>query len=141
MNTNRNMNAGEQELQVQERQDAQSAGEHTQDGPCYAPPVDIFETETEMVVLADMPGVRPEDVDIGLEEGVLSIRGRFTAETVESGRLIMQEYAPGHYLRRFTVAESIDQEGIAASLADGVLRVRLPKARPARPRKIAVTAG
>lgn len=141
-----NMNANNQELQIQERQDAQTAGEHTQDGPCWAPPVDIFETEAEMVVLADMPGVRPEDVDISLEEGVLSIRGRFTgaagiSSTAESGRLLMREYAAGHYLRRFTVAESIEQESIAASLADGVLRVRLPKARPARPRKITVTAG
>lgn len=137
------MNTNDQELQVRERRDAQTAGEHTQDGPCWTPPVDIFETGAEMVVLADMPGVRPEDVDIALEEGVLSIRGRFpgASEPAESARPLMREYEPGHYLRRFTVAESIDREGVAASLADGVLRVRLPKARPARPRKIAVTPG
>ncbi len=130
----------EQELKVQEKHSAQTQGESTKDEPCYAPQVDIFETEHEMVVVADMPGVRPEGVDISLEDNVLTIRGRREADA-RGGRQILEEYAPGHYLRRFTVAESIDQEHIAASLADGVLKVRLPKAAPAQPRKIVVSAG
>lgn len=131
----------EQKLQVQEKHNAQSAGEHTRKEPCYAPPVNIFETEKEVLVLADMPGVPPEGVDISLEDSVLTIQGKRPAEEEPDGRQVLAEYAPGHYLRRFTVAESIDQGSIAASLADGVLTVHLPKAVPAQPRKIAVSAG
>ena len=130
----------EQELQVQERQHAHTAGESTKDEPCYAPQVDIYETEREVYVEADMPGVPADAVEISLEDSVLTIQGRRAAEARE-GRLLLEEYVPGHYLRRFTVAETIDQEGIEASLADGVLKVRLPKAEPANPRRIAVKAG
>jgi len=130
----------EQELQVQERQNAHTAGESTKDEPCYAPQVDIYETEREVYVEADMPGVPADAVEISLEDSVLTIQGRRAAEA-RDGRLLLEEYVPGHYLRRFTVAETIDQEGIEASLADGVLKVRLPKAEPAKPRRIAVKAG
>ena len=129
----------EQELQVQERQDAHPE-EATKDEPCYAPQVDIYETEREVFVEADMPGVPADGVEITLEDGVLAIQGRRAPEARE-GRALLEEYVPGHYLRRFTVAETIDQEGIEAGLADGVLRVRLPKAEPAKPRKIAVKVG
>ena len=68
----------EQELKVQEKHSAQTQGESTKDEPCYAPQVDIFETEHEMVVVADMPGVRPEGVDISLEDNVMpAAAGRF----------------------------------------------------------------
>ena len=130
----------EQELQVRERQDAHTANESTKDEPCYAPQVDIYETDSDVFVEADMPGVAADGVDISLEDGVLAIQGRRAAESRE-GRMLLEEYAPGHYLRRFTVAETIDQEGIEATLADGVLKLRLPKAAPAKPRKIAVRAG
>lgn len=130
----------EQELRVQERQDAHTADESTKDEPCYAPQVDIYETDSDVFVEADMPGVAADGVDISLEDGVLVIQGRRAAESRE-GRMLLEEYAPGHYLRRFTVAETIDQEGIEATLADGALKLRLPKAAPAKPRKIEVRAG
>ena len=130
----------EQELQVRERQDAHTAGESTKDEPCYAPQVDIYETARDVFVLADMPGVTAEGVEISLDDGVLAIQGRREPEARE-GRMLLEEYVPGHYLRRFTVAETIDQEGIEATLADGVLKVRLPKAEPAKPRRIEVKAG
>lgn len=85
-------------------------------------------------------GVLPDGVDLSLEDNVLTIQGR-REEEKHGGRMVLEEYEPGHYLRRFTVAKTIDQEHIEASLADGVLRVRLPKAAPAQPKKIAVKIG
>ena len=127
----------EQELKVQEKQNARTQGETTKNETYYAPQVDIYETEKEVIVVADMPGVEPDGVDLSLEDNVLTIQGR-RVEEKHSGRMVLEEYEPGHYLRRFTVAETIDQEQIEASLSDGVLRVRLPKAAPAQPKKIAV---
>ena len=129
-----------QELKVQEKQSARAQGDHTKNEIYYAPQVDIYETEQEVVVVADVPGVLPEGVDVSLEDNVLTIQGRRDVEQ-HGGRMVLEEYEPGHYLRRFTVAETIDQERIEASLADGVLRVRLPKAAPAQPKKIAVKIG
>ncbi len=130
----------EKQLQVQEKQSARIQGETTKNETYYAPQVDIYETEKEVIVVADMPGVQPEGVDLSLEDNILTIQGR-REEVAHSGRMVLEEYEPGHYLRRFTVAETIDQEGIEASLADGVLRVRLPKTAPAQPKKIAVKIG
>ena len=130
----------DQELKLQERQAARTSGETTKNEAYFAPHVDIFESDQDVTVIADMPGVTPEGVELSLEDGVLTIEGHRTSPK-QSGRSILEEYEVGHYLRRFTVAETIDQEHIEASLADGVLRVRLPKAVPAQPRKIEVKLG
>ena len=102
--------------------------------------MDIFESEEEVTVIADLPGVTAEGIDLSLEDNILTIQGRRTLPA-QTGRVILEEYESGHYLRRFTVAETIDQDRIEASLADGVLRVRLPKASPAQPRRIEVRLG
>ncbi|MDR2549263.1 MAG: Hsp20/alpha crystallin family protein [Desulfobulbus sp.] len=130
----------EQELKVQEKKTARPGGENTKNETYFAPHVDIYETDREVTVIADMPGVTVEGVDLALEDNILTIQGH-RAPQAQPGRIILEEYEIGHYLRRFTVAESIDQEKIAASLADGVLTVRLPKAVPAQPRKIEVKLG
>ena len=131
---------GEQELKVQEKKAARPGGESTKNETYFAPHVDIYETEREVMVVADMPGVRVEGIDLALEDNILTIQGH-RAPQEQSGRIILEEYEICHYLRRFTVAESIDQEKIAAALADGVLTVRLPKAVPTQPKKIEVKLG
>ena len=130
----------EQELKVQEKKAASPGGESTKNETYFAPQVDIYETDREVTVIADMPGVTVEGVDLALEDNILTIQGR-RAPQGQPGRIILEEYETGHYLRRFTVAENIDQEKIAAALADGVLTVRLPKAMPTQPRKIEVKLG
>ena len=130
----------EQELKPQERKAASPAGEATKNETVFAPHVDIFENEQEVTVIADMPGVTPEGIDLALEDNILTLQGRRTLPR-QTGRVILEEYESGHYLRRFTVAETIDQDRIEASLAEGVLRVRLPKAWPAQPRRIEVKLG
>ncbi|ADW17942.1 heat shock protein Hsp20 [Desulfobulbus propionicus DSM 2032] len=130
----------EQELKIQEKKAAQHDGETTKSETYFAPHVDIFETDKEVTVIADVPGVTSEGLDLSLEDNVLTIQGH-RLPPPHHGRLILEEYECGHYLRRFTVAETIDQNNIEASLVDGVLRVRLPKAGPAQPRKIEVNIG
>ena len=130
----------EQELKVQEKKAAQPGGERTKNETYFAPQVDIFESDHEVTVIADMPGVAVEGVDLALEDNILTIQGHRTPQG-QPGRIILEEYEIGHYLRRFTVTEIIDQEKITASLADGVLTVRLTKAVSAQPRKIEVKLG
>lgn len=130
----------EQELKIQEKKAAQLNDERTKNELYFAPHVDIYETEQEVAVIADMPGVTVDGIDLSLEDNILTIQGHRPPQK-QSGRVILEEYEIGHYLRRFTVAETIDQDRIEAALSDGVLTVRLPKAKPAQPRKIEVKLG
>jgi HSP20 family protein len=130
----------EQELKIQEKKTVNQGGETTKNETYFAPHVDIFETEKDVIVIADMPGVASESIDLSLEDNILTIQGH-RAPQKQMGRTLLEEYESGHYLRRFTVAETIDQEKIEASLADGVLRLRLPKVGPAQPKKIAIKIG
>jgi len=112
--------------------------EQTRPGPVYSPAVDIFEHESAITVLADMPGVRPQDLDIDLRENVLTLRARVTPPEAEEQTLVVREYEPGTFFRQFTLGSTIEQSRIDAKLRDGVLRLELPKAEKARPRQIAV---
>jgi len=129
----------EKELQVQEKQMVTQEGETTKPDKYFIPAVDIFEDDEKVTVVAEMPGVKNTGVDVALEDDVLTIRGERMPEKID-GRVLLQEYESGSYLRRFTVAETIDQDKIHAVMRDGLLRVELPKAAPAKPRKIKVEA-
>ncbi len=94
------------------------------------PRVDILETEHEYLVLADLPGVKPEDVDIRFEKGELTVVGRRPA-----GRT----YEATAYQRTFTVSDSIAADKIAAELKHGVLTIHLPKIEAVKPRRIVVS--
>jgi len=128
------------ELQRVEKQESSELAEQTREGRVFTPPVDIFESEGAIIVLADMPGVRPEDLRIDLREGRLTMTG--TVKVPEDGKeeLVYREYDTGTFYRQFTISDVIDQDKIAAKLSDGVLRLELPKADKAKPRKIQVTA-
>ena len=128
----------EQQLKVQHKQEVQHRGETTKSEKYFIPAVDIYETEEDVTVIAEMPGVAANGVDVTLEDDVLTIRGRMETEKPANARTLLQEYESGNYQRRFTVAETIDQEKIKASMNNGMLTVILPKTAPARPRKIEV---
>lgn len=131
----------EKELKVQQKQEVEQKGEATKREKYYIPAVDIFETEDDVTVVAEMPGVTAQGIDVTLEDDVLTIRGTKQEQNMGStGRVLLREYEPGNYMRRFTVAETIDQEKIKATVNNGMLRVVLPKAEPAKPRKIEVQA-
>ncbi|MGE0087757.1 MAG: Hsp20/alpha crystallin family protein [Desulfococcaceae bacterium] len=130
----------EKELQVQEKQQVASPAEQTRPGMIFTPAVDIFETEKELVLLADMPGVKTEDLDIDLRENTLSLSGEVRPFEGADEQNVLAEYAVGKYYRQFTLSEVIDQERIDAKLDKGVLRLTLPKVEKAKPRKIAIKA-
>jgi HSP20 family protein len=111
-------------------------GERTRTRPVFAPRADIYETQDNVVLLIDMPGVAPDAVDITLENRTLAIYGYAKDQQRQNYRQVYAEYDGGDYERVFTLSEDIDREGIEASQKDGVLRLVLPKAAPAKARKI-----
>jgi len=129
------------ELQVKDKQEVGSPAEQTRPGIVFTPDVDIFEDERQITLLADMPGVGPDDIMIDLNDNVLSISGE--VKPFEGGEEsdVLVEFEIGRYFRQFTLSEVIDQGRIEAKHENGVLRLNLPKAEKAVPRQITVTAG
>lgn len=106
-----------------------------------SPAVDILETERDVLVLADMPGVNEKNVDIDLHGNSLTIKGQREATVPAGMELLRAEYQPEYrYERQFTIGEAIDQEKITAAMKDGVLRLTLPKVKELSPRRIEVKA-
>ena len=128
----------EKELQVQKKQEVRQAGEPTKPERQFVPAVDIYETDEAVTVRAEMPGVDKEGVEINLENDILIIHGMRTDGKEAQETMLLKEYETGHYLRRFTLSEAIDKEKIEAVMAEGILTLVLPKAEPAKPRKIQV---
>lgn len=126
------------EIQKAETNAVQAAPEQTYPGPVYTPAVDIFESDDSISLLADMPGVKAEDLKIDLRDSVLTLSGRVAGAESAAETPVLREYAAGTYFRQFTLSEHIDQAKIDAKLIDGVLRLELPKVEKARPRQIAV---
>lgn len=126
------------ELQVKDKQAVSAPAEQTRPGPVFTPVVDICETENEIRLLADMPGVKPEDLNIDLRDNVLTIVGDVEPWEKAGEADLLIEFEIGRFYRQFTLAETIDQERIEARLADGVLNLTLPKHAKATPRKITV---
>jgi HSP20 family protein len=104
------------------------------------PFVDIAETDEELTVYADLPGVRPEDVELQLEKNELTLRARVAQGPTPGGRLLA-EYVPADYTRTFTLGEEVDRDHVSAELSNGVLTLHLPKTARARPVRIAVQGG
>jgi HSP20 family protein len=115
----------------------QTDPEHTRSGEHYRPDVDILELADELVVNADVPGARAEDIDIHFEDGSLTIYAKVAGRPT-SGTALLREFGVGDFRRTFRVNEQIDPSRISAQYRDGVLTLHLPKAEKARPRKIQV---
>ena len=125
-------------LQSKEKVTLGTAAEQTKPGVVFTPAVDIFETEKELTLLADMPGVKSQNLTIGLNKNVLTMSGEVDAPESENETEVLREYETGKYFREFTLSNEIDQSRIDAVLKDGVLRLTLPKVEEIAPRKIAV---
>jgi HSP20 family protein len=111
--------------------------ESTRGGVYFTPRVDIYETDKELTLFADLPGVRPDGVDLRYERGELLLHGRVEPRQPEQNFLV-NEYEVGDFYRVFTIHESIDAGKISADFKNGVLVVHLPKAEAAQPKQIAV---
>lgn len=131
-----------QEMTKTAKQDVQSRGEveETRSAVIFRPNADIYEAEDKVVLVADMPGVAPDDVDVTLERGVLSIRGHVRPQAHDGYRQIYTEYGEGDFERVFTLSEDIDRDRIKANHKDGVLTLELPKSAAAKAKKIQVDA-
>ncbi len=104
-----------------------------------APSTDIIERDNEYVIRADLPGVKKDDIDITLEDGVLTITAQAQSETEEKGeRLIRRERHYGRYMRSLRLGTQVDASRIKAQYKDGVLELVLPKAEEVKPKKISV---
>src|SRR3954467_15614939 len=100
-----------------------------------APPIDIYESDTAFVLLADMPGVAPDGLEVIVERNTLRIRGRAEETT---GEPEYQEFELGEYRSTFAITDDLDTDRISAALRDGGLRVEIPKSERLRPKKIPV---
>ena len=114
--------------------------ERTRDRPVYAPRVDIVETDDALEILADMPGVTKDSVEVTLEQRVLRIYGRADISLPDGVAPLYLEYEPGDYERAFTLSDAVDSAGIEAWVKGGVLHLRLPKSGPAKRQRIEVRA-
>ncbi len=105
-------------------------------GSYVRPAVDIFETESDLVLMADMPGVEKENLDISLERGLLTILG--TVKQTGRGGVVFREFSPVNYYRQFTLPNEVEVDKIAAEFKNGVLNLTIPKAEAAKPRRIEI---
>lgn len=125
-------------IQAKEKSEAASPAEQMRPGLIFNPNVDIYETEKEIVVLSDMPGVKSKDLSIDLKDNILTLDGDVEPQESAGEEYLEKEYQTGRYFRQFSISQQIDQAKINAELKDGVLRLILPKAEAAVPRKIKV---
>lgn len=116
-----------------------SASEQARDTSTFVPRFDIWETEEELVLNGDVPGVTQENLDIQFENEQLVIHGRVTPRD-ENRKALYTEYGIGDFHRTFTIGEAIDVTQISAELSGGVLTIHLPKSEQLKPRKIEVQA-
>jgi HSP20 family protein len=111
--------------------------EATRGGVHFTPRVDIYETDKDLTLFAEMPGVRPEDVNLRYENGELLLHGRVQPRQGEK-TLLLQEYEEGDFYRTFAIHESIDAGRISAECKNGMVTVHLPKIAAVQPRQITV---
>ena len=108
----------------------------------WTPPVDVDETSDEIRLVAELPGLSREDIEVELEDGVLTIQGEKKEETKDEGTQgLLYERRWGSFTRRFTLPRAVDAENIRASYENGLLSIRVPKAEEAKGRKIEISGG
>lgn len=108
----------------------------------WAPSADVIERDDEIVITAELPGVKDEDVEITIDDGVLRIAGtRELSEEVDDDRYHRIERSYGGFERTFTLPPGVDEDAIQAGIAYGVLKITIPKPTAAEPRRIAINPG
>jgi HSP20 family molecular chaperone IbpA len=115
--------------------------ERTREGACFVPRADIYEVDEQIVIVADVPGVDENSVEITLEKNILTINAYTEPVEMEGFAPVFAEYEVGDFQRSFKLSDEIDRDKIKATIKDGVLRLFLPKAATAQARKISVKAG
>ena len=130
--------AESQALQVQEKKELVSKGEKTVPARYYVPSTDIFETDDALRVVMEVPGVDRKNIDIKVEEDILKVEARIDPTKYEGMEPLYTEYNVGHFARSFALSHKIDQQQIAATLADGILTLTLKKAQQTKPLRVEI---
>lgn len=117
---------------------ANRAQEQRQPMTTYTPLVDVYETGEAFVFQADLPGVKPADLDIRFENGVITIEGRVEPRQTQGAGYLWREYGVGNFYRQFTLNTPVDADAISAELKNGELTLTVPKSQKARAKKIAI---
>ena len=125
-------------MEIQEQEIIEEETERTRACRCFIPRTDIYDLDDTIILVLDMPGIHENAIEINLEKDILEVAGYAQVEEMEGLSLVRTEYEPGDYERKFCVSDAIARDKIEATLKNGVLRVKLPKAEMAKPRKIAV---
>jgi HSP20 family protein len=112
--------------------------ERTRNRRTFVPHTDIIERETALTVVMDVPGALEKDIDIHLENDVLTVTAKVEEEVIEGYRPLYSEYSIGDFQRSFKLIEAFDPDKIEAKLSQGVLTLVLPKSEKVKPRKILV---
>ena len=123
------------------KQESTGSVERAEDVLTFIPRVDIWQTENEVVLTADMPGIDDQAVDVDLDRDVLTVRGKCMLEIPQGYNLAYQEFETGDFERSFRISDEVDRESIDAVVKNGVLAIHLSKAKEEQPRKISVKAG
>jgi HSP20 family molecular chaperone IbpA len=131
--------ARQPELQVQHKREVEKKQEGTIPARVFVPATDIFETDQALTVIMEMPGVDKNNVDVKVENDVVTIEGRIDFSHYDGLQPVYTEYNIGNCGRGFQLSSKIDQDRISAELKDGVMTLVLPKAEKVMPRKIKVT--
>jgi len=126
-------------MEVQKQEEIPSDEmERTRSRRSFIPKADIYETDKEIIILADIPGANDKTVDITLEKNILSITAYIEPVRRDGFEIAYAEYEEGDYQRSFRLSDEIDRDKIEAAVSDGVLRLLLPKSQGARTKKISV---
>jgi HSP20 family molecular chaperone IbpA len=115
--------------------------ERTRERQCFIPKTDIYETDQEIVLVADIPGADQKSIDITMEKNILTIEAFTDIDIPEGYRLAYSEYEPGDYQRSFRLSGDVDRDKIEAEVTNGELRLKLPKSEAVKSKKIEVKAG
>jgi HSP20 family protein len=128
----------EQELQVQQKRELEKKRETTFPARMFVPATDIFETDQALTMMIEMPGVSKDTIEVKVEDDILTIDGRIDFSKYDGLQALYTEYNVGNYSRTFQLSNAIEQSAIKAELTDGVMKLTLPKAERAKPRRINV---
>lgn len=112
---------------------------HNEKHPAATPATDILEMEDGFHILMDLPGVKPEDLSVDIEESELTIKGVSTYAEADGSRRMHTEFGTATFQRSFTLSDLVDRENVKAELKNGVLELHLPKAEAMKPRRIQIT--
>ena len=129
-------------MQVTEQEMVQTEDlERTRERQCFIPKTDIYENEQGIVIVADLPGFNRDSIDITLDKNILTIEAFANSPVYDGLSVTYSEYVPGDFRRQFRLTREINQEKIDAVVADGILKLTLPKAEIAKIKKIPIKTG